>query len=422
MNHDDYDSRLDLVHGVLGKHGLKAASVDPLDYDPDCPFPFNNFLYRVQLASPANTKHFTGLDQPCTTAAPAEGLSTVVVRLSNPRAGGLQQANRVQNEVAALYLAQAGMKAVRPSAVSVIPSVYAWQPRTAETEAKAVYGWLIMEYKTGTPLDKLFDDLSPKAKDSVRLQVAQIVAGLQSAPLSDEAPLLGSGYIGGLTITDSGGHIAPGCMTTLKGGPWRSYADFVQTRLADQQTEGGDSSKIKDIFPVSGVEATRRVLVHGDLTMNNMLYDKESGKITGVVDFDFAFIGPPVYEYLISLQDIGGNLPSLMQELEGHESVVNTYLSSTATPADEADLLSEQQVALQSTVSFFGALADAKALPPTDIWGIVTWLNLYRLETLLCPMRLVHPHFLKKKTEDEIAEARKLTESKILACLQGLGT
>lgn len=42
--------------------------------------------------------------------------------------------------------------------------------------------------------------------------------------------------------------------------------------------------------------------------MNNILIDPTTCKLTALIDFDFACIAHPAHEFLVSLQDLGGNV------------------------------------------------------------------------------------------------------------------
>ena len=42
--------------------------------------------------------------------------------------------------------------------------------------------------------------------------------------------------------------------------------------------------------------------------MNNILIDPSTNKLTALLDFDFACIAHPAHEFLVSLQDLGGNV------------------------------------------------------------------------------------------------------------------
>ncbi|KAM5366198.1 hypothetical protein ACJZ2D_010626 [Fusarium nematophilum] len=52
----------------------------------------------------------------------------------------------------------------------------------------------------------------------------------------------------------------------------------------------------------------QKCVVHADFTTNNLLFDKESGSITALLDYDFAFISHPWHEFLRSFDGDGGQL------------------------------------------------------------------------------------------------------------------
>ncbi|KAK8081222.1 hypothetical protein PG996_000003 [Apiospora saccharicola] len=64
------------------------------------PLMFNNYIFKVDLAAPASPAFFPDT-QPCTISPPPDDLSELVLRMSNPLAEGLNNANRVENDVAA---------------------------------------------------------------------------------------------------------------------------------------------------------------------------------------------------------------------------------------------------------------------------------------------------------------------------------
>ncbi|KAJ5738249.1 hypothetical protein N7493_001404 [Penicillium malachiteum] len=57
----------------------------------------------------------------------------------------------------------------------------------------------------------------------------------------------------------------------------------------------------------ASVDSSKRVLIHGDFTMNNMLVNPDTNQLTVVLDFDFSSIGPPAHLFFSSLQDLGSN-------------------------------------------------------------------------------------------------------------------
>jgi len=111
--------------------------------------------------------------------------------------------------------------------------------------------------------------------------------------------------------------------------------------------------------------------------MNNILFDKDAVKITGLVDFDFAFIGHPYQEFLSSFSDMGENWEKVLMAKD--------------------------------------------ILRPEVMEGIDTLKLVGRLEGLLSPFRLTHPVFLGRQTAEQIQQGRAKAETDLLACLAELG-
>lgn len=244
-----------------------------MEYDENCPFPYNNFIYKISLASPVSQDVFANAG-PFTARSPPENMSDLIIRLSNPSAEGLNHENRVENEVAAMYLAREGLAGFKPDIVTTIPAVFAWQPAKPTT-----LGWILMEFKQGVGLDKVFPSLTDSQKRDVLGQVADIFSGIQRAPLPETLD-----SFGGITIRDD--KLVHGQMTTLPGGPWKTYGDFWTTRLSSQLKHTEESSVIQgwkpngvreridklfatgidSVLDDAGVNIPSRALIHGDFS------------------------------------------------------------------------------------------------------------------------------------------------------------
>lgn len=252
-----------------------------MEWIENCPFPFNNFIYKVALSSPAMAEHFTGAVQPCTESPPSEGVFTVIVRLSNPRALGLNNAHRVQNEVAAMHLVRDAVAQLGPRYVGLVPAVYAWKAATAPNPVDETgFGWTVMEYLTGSPLDAQFEKLDMAEKKPVILEIAAIFFAIQGVKLPP-----GVDRFGGLTIAE--GQIVSGQATLqeLPGGPWRAYDEVWKHQISCQMKDADGSelidgwrangirerielfsNKLGDVIKDAGVDASQLVLVHTDFS------------------------------------------------------------------------------------------------------------------------------------------------------------
>jgi hypothetical protein len=253
--------------------------VETLAYDVRCPFHFNNFIYKANLSSPA-TRESTKLlgEQPGTSPLPELGTSVVVVRLSNPHAEGLNNANRVENEVASQYLVRKSLE--KDNRPLVVPAVYAWGPcRFEEQPDETGFGWSILEFKHGCELDAVFPTLSPQERRSVIEQIAESFLSIQKTQLPESVTQFGA-----LTF-DGRGQIVIGQMPLLVGGPWDTYSSLWDAKLKSQLLDSDKSPLLRgweddgirerlDSFLAKGgvsqvlgrEDIVEKVLIHGDLS------------------------------------------------------------------------------------------------------------------------------------------------------------
>lgn len=187
------------------------------------------------------------------------GISTIIIRLSNPRANGLNNAHRVENEVAAQSLFRQHLHDNHSQLEAIIPAIYAWEPyRPSAIPEEAGFGWTMCEYMPGTNLDEQFAGMELPEKFAVVEQVAKILAAVQNTTLPPQL----RGHLGGLTF-DGQGRIVGGQMSILPGGPWRDYTDLWVSRF-HQQLHDADKSSALAGWEEGGVRGRIDRLVHAD--------------------------------------------------------------------------------------------------------------------------------------------------------------
>lgn len=283
VNQEGYHRRLAVVRTILERHHLTAASVTPVEYDERCPFPYNNFLYKLELSSPATAANFA--PKPCTILPPAGGVSTLILKLSNPKAEGLNNINRVENDVITSSLIRESLSQRAPEMPDIVPATYAWEPFAdpSPDADESSSGWILMEHWPGSNLDGHFSQLPQDEQHAVMDQVATILTAIQSVQLP-----AGVTSLGGMTIA-SDGNIVTGQRSLLPGGPWPSYADMWATKLRFQLEGDAEHSSvlrgwrtneplrerldtfisgtvIERVLQRGGVDADQRVLTHGDFS------------------------------------------------------------------------------------------------------------------------------------------------------------
>lgn len=253
---------------------IQAKSIEPVEYDINSAFPYNNFIYRVTLSSPtiatAKIKSFHSHKcQPGTAPCPA-GTVSLIVRLANSHPGtGINNTNRVENEVAAMSLARHALAESKYS--HLVPEIYAWG------SVSSGQGFSIQQHMSGTMPDKGFDNLTLQDKSAVLRQMAEILALLQRY----EIPATVDGF-GGLKF-DEDGTIVSAQMSLYKGGPCATYKDFlraifkVKLQEADENPviqgwrENGLRTRLDDFIHhrldaiLKDNEHVQKVLVHSDL-------------------------------------------------------------------------------------------------------------------------------------------------------------
>lgn len=190
----------------------------------------------------------------------------VVIRLSNA-AAGLNDANRVENEVATMSLFRDALSHV---STHIVPKVYGWG------SAANGQGWICQEYMTGKSLE--FKSITIQDKHTILLQIAEIFEAIQKYQLPDTIK-----EYGGLRF-DETGVIVSAPITLIDGGPFQSYEALYyeiihsQLMVADKSAilEGWRLDGVRrrlDQFLVEGlhqvmrqVDSSKKVLVHGDLS------------------------------------------------------------------------------------------------------------------------------------------------------------
>ena len=149
----------------------------------------------------------------------------------------------------------------------------------------------------------------------------------------------------------------------------------------------------------------------------NALFDRETNKLTGLVDFDFASVSHPGMEFFSSFGDIGGGLGNVPgpDPSEGllREAVLTGVFEGVDVPEEAR---SKWTVARM----WDDALRARGLLRPSDIAGMRALCCVMQLEMQIAPPRLLHPVYLKGKMPEEIVEGRRAGEEGIRATLAGL--
>jgi hypothetical protein len=249
------------------------VKIAPIAYDPNCPFTYNNFVYKITFSSPPEFEHGSqdNFRQPGCVPVP-HGTTAFIMRLTNPHAVGMNRNNRVENEVAIINLVSAALTKIN---MNVVPSVFGWGSAAAESSQ----GWILQQLMPGTPLDATFDAMDFDTKSVIFAQMTKMLSAIQKYQL----PTSITGF-GGVTYDKEGRPISA-AMTSVDAGPWPSYEDSFKCRLrvalqkadANPYIEGWRANGIRerlDAFVENGPAAQfqslglrdQKVVVHADFS------------------------------------------------------------------------------------------------------------------------------------------------------------
>jgi len=424
-NHAGYQKRLDFIHDLL-REQFKAdeADVAPIQYDPECPFKYNNFVYRVTLPSPLTTtlgQH--GARQPGTMAVP-DGATEFIMRLTNPDAEGMHSDTRVENEVAMISLAATALGGFEPR---IVPSVYGWG-----TAAHSAQGWILQERMPGTPVDETFGSMSLEEKKGILEQMAKILHALQSFRIPDTIT-----KYGGVTFDDTGAMVST-AMTSVGSGPWSSYEAFFHEKLeralqaADRNPyiKGWHANGVRqrlDAFLQRGITAQfaslqdkdDRSIVHADFTPSNVLYNPTTKQITALLDYDFTCILHPSYEFLRSFSGIGGQFQG-WSDIESSEQTAlrDAKLHGFPSPLPEN---TADGVAWDVAKAWEDALEKLHVKRPRTMGGIEKVADVDAVLRSTLPWRVNNSDILRMQSAEVTGKCRNDNEAQLVKLLDHLG-
>ncbi|KAK7394013.1 hypothetical protein QQX98_013204 [Neonectria punicea] len=400
-NHASFQSRLDYIQQLLlHRLGFSVETkITPIQYDPECPFKYNNFIYCLSL--PSGTKFSDGQDeaqaqarQPGCVPIPPE-TERLILRLSNPDAAGMHPETRVQNEVAILSLASQALGHIEPR---VVPRVFAWGAAASHGHL----GWILQEHMPGEPLAEPFGGtMSLDQKKGILAQMATLLKALQDYPLPESI----KGW-GGVTFDNDSGAIVSAPMTSVGAGPWSSLEESFRGRLevalskadTNPHLQGWRANGVRDRIDAfierglpeqfSRLASKRdRAIIHADFTPDNLHYDPATGRITALLDYDFASILHPAYEFFRSFATNGGRLSGWSADHEAaairDAKLTGQFPSPLPAPAASAngpgvdwelalaweDELQRLQVKRPSTIPGIEGLADVDEV----LGSLVPW-------------------------------------------------
>ncbi|KAI0183964.1 hypothetical protein EV127DRAFT_445621 [Xylaria flabelliformis] len=427
-NHINYQARLDFVQKVLSErlNVQVDAQITPIQYDPECPFKYNNFVYHITLSSPISSGRIIKdhVLQPGCVPVP-DGTKEFIMRLTNPDAEGMSPETRVENEVAMISLAAIALKSFQPS---IVPSVYAWGSASIKTSQ----GWIIQQLMPGKSVDESFESMALDQKKVILSQMAKLLKELQDYQLPDSVTCYG-----GVTFAENG-QVVSTAMTSVGAGPWPTYESSFKGRLdvalrradANPYIQGWTSNGIRDRlenFVRHGLPsqfdslkaAQDKAIVHADFTTNNLLFDPSTYRITALLDYDFACIMHPSYEFLRSFDGAGGQFRGWSGDEASEQATLrNAKLHGFPSPLPPS---TEDGINWEVAKAWEDELERLDVKRPRTIEGIDKVADVDTVLRTILPWRVSNSDILRMQSEKVIMKCKEENEQQLIQLLQRLG-
>ena len=144
--------------------------------------------------------------------------------------------------------------------------------------------------------------------------------------------------------------------------------------------------------------------------MNNLLYDKDTKRITALLDFDWSAVTNPGDVFLMGLYDLWGGIGFGCEKIQAN--IFEGDFGAAPEGLDE-----EEAKKWEIAKAWDTALARAGGIRPSSVAGIRSIADLRALEGLLSPHTLTSEVMLKRISDEEKAKKRADIEAKIVAWL-----
>ncbi|KAH9211854.1 hypothetical protein DL95DRAFT_437065 [Leptodontidium sp. 2 PMI_412] len=329
----------------------------------------------------------------------------------------MHQETRVQNEVAIFALAADALRHINPP---VVPRVFGW----GGAGLKHV-GWILQELMPGIPIGEAFGGaMSLDQKRGILAQMGGLLKALQDYPL----PKSIHGF-GGATFDESG---APSgrlkvALTKADKNPYLQgwHVNGIRERI-DAFIEHG-LPLLFSHFPTKQDKS----VIHANFsntTPDNLLYDPTTGRITAFLDYYFASILHPAYEFFRSFGSNGGQFlgwsgDTTLQEIEA-EALRNAKLTGQFPSPLPAPGVSDNGPGIDWEVAqaWEDELQKLDVKRPSTIRGIEKLADIDEILGTLVPWRLSNEDFLSmNRDEDQRMALRRMSEEKLVGLLDHLG-
>jgi len=201
------------------------------------------------------------------------------------------------------------------------------------------------------------------------------------------------------------------------------YLDIFQTQIKFSKTtelvndwKGTDlGDRLKNFYDSGGFakvlndySKVQPTLIHGDLCLENILFDPDTLQVTALLDFDFSHIASPGEEFFYSFPDFHGVIPGPFAGPE-MESLRLAQLSGFKDK--NKDQVESPVFDWKTARMWQAAMEKAGANSPPDIDKIGELATIYWFLLDICPPYFLMPRWLKKATDERKQASKKQTET-----------
>jgi len=144
-----------------------------------------------------------------------------------------------------------------------------------------------------------------------------------------------------------------------------------------------------------------------------MLFDKDTKKLTGVLDFDWSSVAHPFDEFGSALSDIGCNASP--------DNPIGAAILSGDFTTQPAGLDEESTGKWEVARAWNTAMKKRGVVTPSNIQGVDGILDLRRFRALLSPYQISSEIMLKRIDDNKKAELRAKTEADLVQWLEKHG-
>ncbi|KAF5872639.1 putative phosphotransferase enzyme family protein [Botrytis fragariae] len=287
-------------------------------------------------------------------------------------------------------------------------------------------GWIFQELMPGEPLAEAFEAMPLGWKKVILEQMALFLKALQDYPLPESIRDLGGANFDGSDAVVSGPMIGVGA------GPWDSLKKFCRDCLKAALAKAEDNPYVPgwkddgvrkriDTFMEKGPPVLfsavptkqEKSIIHGDSVPENLLYDPATCRITALLDYDFARILHPAYEFFLSFGSSGGD-----REAEGLRTSKLTGRFPSPLPTRVAPQ-NGTGIEWEVAQAWEEALQKMDVKRPSDIPGTEILANIDQLSDALLPWRLANEDFLNVNRDENQRMALRSLEEETLKGLLG---